>query len=444
MRKKCFAAILLIFLTATQACCGTKLDSFTKLHAYLYKAEFSDIDYAAAKKWFETKKDPTAEGCSSIRNGNFYGRNYDWNFDDGASFYFRTPKRLMENGKNSFASHGVAGGIADLTQTAIDSKTYDETLLQYIPFRVLDGINECGVVTSLNVTPLEPDIKGKTTETTPDVEVRDTMCAQMLTRYILDNFATSKEAAEYIRDYISVFIPKSMHEGSHELHILIADENDTYLLEFVQNKNIVKKLVNGENSWITNFYIDGVTFNSDGSVYTPATKPQGKSLINDFGITPNAAGLERYNIINAAKATSNTKAGMRALLEALYYTKFYKAINQQGNDNEDIWYSELVGENSEIQMTVTVDTPIDTIKPYLHLVRENFDARSRDTATTWQTVTSSVYDIAQRKLYLVTQEGEHSGTETEFSLNKTSSSGCNAGFGALALLFALPLFRRKK
>lgn len=343
---------------------------------YLFEMNENNLDYDHAYKYFKEMKPSIVGGCSSIRNGNWYGRNFDWTYDENAQFIVRTPRK---NGL--IASIGMSGVISGLTNDFVKSEI-ESDLYKIVPFMLVDGINEFGVVANTNVVPLD---KGTTTKTIPRIEEKFELCSLMLVRYILDHFTSAKNAVEYIQNYVSVYMPTSLLEMNYEVHLMVADTYDTYLIEFVGNEIVVSKM---DKPYMTNFYLNDVVFNEDGKVYTPI---DGHKPSEENNITTNGSGLERYNLIVDNYASCNSKNGMRELLDALKYTNAY--INGE-------WCTEFVGIND-----LTVDSEVGEFTDVMKQAKTKFDSRVRN-GETWNTKHSSIYDISQRKLYVVIQEDE--------------------------------------
>lgn len=208
---------------------------------YFYEIEYADIDYEYAYKYFKEKQPIIFDGCSSVRNGNWYGRNLDWTYDNNAEFLVRTP-----NANGRYATIGIASAISGLTNDVVKSKAYNDQY-KIVPFMLSDGINEHGVIANMNVVPLD---KGATTKSVPKVSEELEMCSLMLVRYILDHFSSAKEAVEYIENYVSVFMPTTLLNMSYETHLMVADENETYLIEFVGNEIVTMQM---DKPYMTNF-----------------------------------------------------------------------------------------------------------------------------------------------------------------------------------------------
>lgn len=93
---------------------------FDKLDDYLYtyEASFSDLSYKDAIKYFEenfhnrenvlTTTTIPYGACSSVRNGNFYGRNYDWYYNKNTTFVVHNRSR-----QGRYESIGVAQSVID-------------------------------------------------------------------------------------------------------------------------------------------------------------------------------------------------------------------------------------------------------------------------------------------------------------------------------------------
>lgn len=376
-----------------------------KIKDYLYFAFYNALDYRYAKEYFETKRiPPVTSGCSAIRNGDFFGRNFDWNYDDNVEIIVSVP-----SGNNRFASNGIASAFVDFNDTTVGSFKYNE-LFKIAPFKIVDGINEKGVTITTNVVPTD---KGVNTETVPKVELRETICSTMLPRYVLDHFSSALEAVEYLRDYVAIYPPKTLTDTGYESHYMIADETSTFLLEIIDNAVVIVEMTAGSNStldgktYLTNFYLSDVVFNEDGKVYTPETS-EGDLNPEDFNlITAHGCGLERYNLIVDNFDSCNTKEGMRELLTALFYTNSYN------EDETPFWFTEFVGINN-----LTVKSPPEDFAEVVASAIEKYSHRTRTEGEyfgTWHTVHSVIYDIKERKMYLITQQED--SDEKEYDLD---------------------------
>lgn len=366
-----------------------------KIRDYLFRADCTELDYSSAIEYFSNNNDTSNIGaCTSVHNGKYYGRNYDWLYDSTAEFVVFTPHTTSYK-----KTIGVAGGLTALTNDFVTAGTASE-LYEIVPFMLLDGMNENGLVASMNVVPTD---KGETTSTTPNVETVDSINVLMIVRYIIDRFNTALSAAEYIRDYVSVTMPSGLHDRNYEVHVMIADRGSTYMLEFVEGETVIINLSNTPFS--TNFYLTDVTLNDDNTVYTPATQGNGNDAMTTNGITAHGSGLERWNYIVENYTNANTYLGMKALMDGLKYTNTYDTTK------EDFWYTEFVGIPYGTGQTTNVASDVETFEEYMTPYVEKFNIRSRDPLQegygTWQTVHSSIYDMTGKVLHLWVQEDDN-------------------------------------
>lgn len=381
--------------------------NFTKHSKYLYEIDYINLDYSFANKYFQehSKLFTKPFACSSIRVGNFYGRNFDFFYNHECDFVVRT------SGPGRISSLGVAGGIPGLTSKTVEG-TYDPDLFRILPFNTLDGINDAGVFINTNVV---PEDKGKIihTECTENKE-RD-MFALMWPRFVLDNFTSALEAIEYAKKHISFFQYGVASEHGYALHFMIGDlaTGKTYVVEFIDNK-----IEYVESSIMTNFNLVGVEFNSDGTVYTPATQDATHNAMDTNKITAHGSGLERFNILVNHLNTIETKDDMCTLMhDLLNYNNAYST------SQAPLWYTESTGIHDGHDITVKTDKAIfdEYIVPF---IEEEFAHRDRDKVdqTVWHTTHSSIYDLANKTLYIY--DSTEDGTRHAFKLhNKLFESG---------------------
>lgn len=373
------------------------IDAFewkTKISEYLYSCIYETLDYDFAEKFMNTKLNNYPKAmCTSVRKGGFYGRNLDWYYNNEASFIIRTTRS-----QGRYASIGVASGIKELTNDFANSNK-TSALYKVLPFFMQDGINEKGVFCNINV--VSAGDNGYTTGTTPNIEQKDRICGVMLVRYILDRFDTAQKAVEYIRDYVSVYGLASANMVE-EFHFMVGDANNTYVLEFVNNK--LKIISNFPNDVVamTNFYLYGWNGQIKSKVMGDSD-----SDIEATGLTPHSMGLERYNIISSAYSGLSTKQDMVDLMTSdLAYTKSYKTTTSP------FWYSEF-NATYERFGDITIYSSQDDYQGVVAEAINRFNNRSREENNanygTWQTSHSSIYDINNKKLTIYVQE-EATGT----------------------------------
>lgn len=371
--------------------------SFTRLMPFRYLAEYDRLDYDFAREYYLAQQedgDLAPYGCSAVRSGFMVGRNLDWFYSQHATAVVRTPATA-----GRFAVLGVAGNIDALTERAIADREVDGTTYAILPFQLLDGVNEHGLYCNSNVVPTD---KGLTTRSVPAIEMREMLCSRMVPRYVLDHFRTAAEAVAFLRDYCSIYMADAIQRIGYEAHWLICDLTDSFVVEVVNDRVVIH-----EADVMTNFYLSGFTPNDDGTTCTPADVPDGLLPSVNNGITPHGCGLERWNLIVASKDAADTPSAMRALLNDLFYTHCYQ-------EQAEPWYTEFVGEKG-----LTVDSDPTAYAPVVEAVKALYKKRDRDIPAdqprTWHTAHSSVYDLATRTLYLVTQED--TASEQVFSMS---------------------------
>lgn len=357
----------------------------TKLEDFLYEITYGNIDYAYAYEHF---KPGYAAGCSAIRNGNLFGRNFDWLYNNQVQFVVHTPTSL-----DHYAVLGVSGIIPGVVKSNVDNESIiisGVDMFKLVPFYLLDGINEKGVFCTHNVVPLDDD-EAPTQEIGALKQERDRVCIPMLPRFVLDKFATASAAINYLRDYTTLYFSDEMLEAGYQSHFMIGDCNNTYIVEF-ENGEIRTSTT---HKYITNFQVTDVLFDKDKHIIYPPTQ----SGINKYG-----SGLERWDIITDAYKLCCTHEGMRATLNAVKFSNCYQ---------DPFWTSEIVGKDDDDGNVITVDTDPANCTTSIAEVKENYASRSRTDPKVWITCHSSIYDIRQRTLSITNQEGE---TEYDFPL----------------------------
>lgn len=368
----------------------TNLENYdiSKVEDYLYTIHYntSQLDYQYAIDYFlNNYYNIIFGGCSSLKKGNYFGRNYDWYYSNSVSFVVK-----KEASAERYASIGMAGGLQSLTKDIVESKEWKD-IYKILPFFLLDGINEHGVTVSMNVVPV--DQKGKTTGTHPELQ-GDNICMLMLPSYILDNFKTAQDAINWILNEGKIYAPYN-ETVQQELHFLIADKDNTFVVEFVNNSAV---LIDNKN-YITNFYLHGAEFSQDNKV--------------DYNtVTPYGQGLERYNKIAEFYDSLNSQNDILNFMRTLNYTNSYNV-----EDLQNWWKTEFVApyqEKGEHFPNLTVTTPVDEFvsSGLVDLVEEKFNTRTRENESTWQTIHTSVYDIEKKQFLLLTQEQDLNNVKT--------------------------------
>ena len=319
-----------------------------RLDEFLYECTFHQFDYAKGYAFMKKNYAP-AGACSAVRNGNFLGHNYDGQYDWVREVIVHTP---AEQGRH--ATVGVAASINLVPDNPMIIPV--NGYFKYAPFCVLDGINDAGLAACLNL--VEAD-HGHTTGTNPG---KEELNVYMSVRYVLDYAGSVAEALQLLEN-------KNMYSGANmELHLLLADATETAIVEFVDNKMVVKKGA----TIMTNF------FNTQES------------------LNAHAKGVERYNILKENYAESSTKAGMKQLLDRVRYSNLYN------RSNANPWYSEF----ASAQKDISLNSPKEQLQSLLEEHTKIYENRQR-TYDCWTTKHRAVYDLTNKTLNIVTQEGNN-------------------------------------
>lgn len=347
-----------------------------KLSDYLYHLDYSNLDYARGEKFF-ARRYAAMGACSSVRNGDFFGRNYDWTYDKTAIFAIH---RKPTQGK--YESYGVC---SSLVQDSLANSGEYNRIYDYIPFSLQDGINSKHVVCNINVLPND-DWKGRTTGTNFGKPVVPMTC---LVRRVLDECDSVEEAIFKIENDWNIVAPANPNKLNAEMHFMIADEDETVIVEFIDNAPVFIREFVGSKPIMTNFYIDG--FNIVNGVKT--------------GLTDHAMGVERYDLLSSGYSSANTKAGMLELMSSVNYTKSYDRTM------DPFWYSEFYGKFQKYGDLNIHSAPSD-FDGILSDYADHWNERTRD-GKYWQTVHTTVYDIPNGKMII---RPEETGNTFEFTI----------------------------
>lgn len=371
MKKIISISLALIMIFTMTGCSKVNNDSdviFKKIADNLYEVTYQnyDTDFASQKR-----KDTIFEldvynskvgGCSATRVNNYVGRNLDLMYGDFSEVIVHVPKT-----KDRYASVGSFCTLKKFEGDTINSKDLNTTLNNLIPLSVCDGINENGVVCEMNVVPAS-DI-GTTTGTNPGKPIVN---MTNLVRFVLDNAKTAKDAIRQLNN-VNICTPwdwSGAISKGWEFHYLIADEENTYVVEVIKNKLTVLK---GEKT-STNYYL-GVKNGTNSGM-----------------------GIERRETLIKNKKLADSVDGMAKLMQLVYWTK--------SNDihSKNYCYSDHFGEK-------TSDGTVINKSNYKKYKKELLDAGKRDAKLTeemlktgdnkyglWITLHTCVFDIKNRTM----------------------------------------------
>ena len=329
----------------------------TKVADMLYEVTFDEYS-AEAPEGVVTAEMSGEMGCSGVRNGNFVGRNFDYIMNQSPTFVIRTTAK-----EGRYATIGV-GRLANINSEAVEAGLPKEKL-DLLPWFMLDGMNEKGLVVNDNVLYKSDWGEVPHTGTNPSApELND----NFLIRALLDNCADADEAVEYLLNYnITPMVSEMM-----DLHFMISDPEKTYVVEFINNEIVVK-----EQYVITNYFI------------------------NMDKIPEHPDGLERMKILQDNYDEGSTMEGMYQLMQRAKYSNMYYASNK--------WYSELGFTYSQIQEMSENNFDLERM---LTQMQEEFEEEMEDVKANgykektswWTTSHTSVYDINSKKMWVTVRE----------------------------------------
>ena len=345
-------------------------NTIEKLKDYLYTINYDSIDYNKGYEYFNNRFKPVNFGCSAARNGQYHYRNYDWYYNENAEFVIK-----INGNDNRYSSIGVAGNVIKDKDVFKYNEAYS-----YLPFYTMDGINSEGLCCNINVTEKRGELKQN------KVGKQD-ICGFMVVRYCLDHYKSAEEAVNGIKNELNVWLPESFENG---VQFLISDSEDTYVVEFINNNTLVKRL--DERPFITNFNV----LDEDGELIDTINNEIDYTEIAEYG-----QGVERYNLL------LNEEINDELFREGLKYTKAY---------TEDEWLTEFTG-NYKTFGKLTVQDAFERPEKFLDIMeytKDLYDNRNRETAETWQTCHSVKYNIQDKEMTIVSQEDNEN--EYHFSL----------------------------
>lgn len=387
-----------------------------KVTDYLYECWYNHIDYGIANDYFKQQGYFPTGACSGIavRNGegkSYLGRNFDWFYNNEAEFVVHVSGIKDNDRYIRYASSGVSTGLnilKDATENMDPDKTY-----AILPFVMLDGINEAGVAAEINVVPTYTGDKANTI-VQPAVSKEISLNVGMIIRYILDNFDDAEKAVTYIRDHAEIYFSQKVHDMGYEVHFLVMDSENRYILEFENDSTVVIDCEELPYPVMTNFHINDVIFNSGNegfAVYSPVHNDGLHNAEVTNHIEPLGSGLERYNILcNEIDrlGTEFDKDDISDVMTKVLYTKSYPTSPIAA---DPLWYTEFV------MGDITCGSDTSAYSDVLEIAGNEYTNRSRDTGITWQSCHSVVYDLEAKKFYLYAQENIDNKYEFELGLD---------------------------
>lgn len=260
---------------------------------HLHVMDFRSSFWDDAKAYYE-KFSPAPAGCSAVRCGGIFARNYDCKKDNAATFVVR-----RHHTADAYASVGIATLGMDLSERFVRSGR-KSSLYRVLPGRTVDGLNEKGVFACVNVIPKDE---------TKDAGWGGTDLSTMgAVRKVLDEFDNAREAADWVAGHC--FPPTGT---GYSYHFMIGDADSTWVVE--DGFAIEKPDVVSGRIVMTNFRITDWPFADDGTVNVEALAAS----------DPYGTGVERFNLL--AKADLSSVQKVLAAMREARFTLAYASAN---------------------------------------------------------------------------------------------------------------------
>lgn len=315
MRNKVFGALIAV-LGVFGAAEAEQVVPVKKLAPYLYETWYDGYECCDLTGDDGPFGDLPAEGlggCSSVRVGDFHGRNLDIGVSDCATVVVH-----MKSGKERLASVGTTQW-GDVTETALSTNGVSAHRFAVLPNWMLDGINEKGVAINVNVVPLDVPQSGEGPDNRPSLHAREVV------RYVLDHAVSATDAVETLKRFR---IHGNIGTGTYYLHWMISDVERTFVVEIIKGEVVAR-----EHPIMTNFNLNWDNKNrraitpaefaqwgSERYVY-PAVLSDPEMILDTY--TPHADGIERYLTLRDApyKEKGATFEGMFELMRSARYSR---------------------------------------------------------------------------------------------------------------------------
>ncbi len=250
--------------------------------------------------------------CAGVRNGDFIGRNFDWECSETPEFIVHIPAD-----GNRHASVGICN--SNMVKHAPTEDWLSQMLVNDISNNCFDGINDCGVCAISLVVHYADDTEATLKGTKPGSSF--SLHGANVVRYVLDKATSAKEAVRLLQE---ANIYGSL--GEYSFHWMICDEKDNYLVELINSKVVATKAEDNpierfRKPVITNFY-----------------------LFKDLSKQKVPCGVERYGILEANYANAGSAKGMFETMEKVRYSRKYDGKNPStlAGAPDLNWYSEYL------------------------------------------------------------------------------------------------------
>ena len=209
-------------------------DAGRSLPRYLGAFAFGDT-YAEDAAWYYGQLDSFGGACSARRIGSTLERNYDWFYDESATFVVS-----VSASDTRFASIGVASVGTRITGDDLKARTWSR-YWRCLPGATLDGVNACGVAAEINVVVTN----GSPWETQGGRDIN----AVGAVRWVLDHASSARQAAFELAS--RVYIPEAMKQRGYSAHFAVCDASESWVVE----DGIAERRPSGVPAVMTNFRV---------------------------------------------------------------------------------------------------------------------------------------------------------------------------------------------
>lgn len=347
---------------------------FCKISRMLYEVTYTDYGSEFPNDSYDDISGDMA--CSCVRNGDFQGRNFDYYMNQCPTIVVRTTAK-----EGRYATVGVAR-LAHTSEASVESGLSQDRI-DLLPWALFDGMNEKGLVVSSNVVSRNDWGETPHTGTNRDAPELNVIC---VIRPLLDNCATVKEALDYLRRYNIT----PMESEYMNLHFMISDPDESYVVEFINNRIVARP-----QYIMTNYY-----------------------LFLD-SITDSAVGVERYDILKENYGMGGeSMRGMWNLMRMVRYSNQYDFPKYKWYSEYSLYfpYSTIGDEDVRGMLDAMLAEQAEEWPEELEYVGAH---GFREDSDWWDTVHNSIYDIRNGKLWVTVHEWYDCVYEFSISGGKT-------------------------
>ena len=383
----------------------------TQLSPYLHEIwyeDYEDCSLTGEDAPFGELQLQGMGGCSSVRVGNFHGRNLDIAVSDLASIIVH-----MAASDDRFASVGTTQW-GDVSETALTNGTVSARRFDVLPSWMLDGINENGVAINVNIIPMDVPQDGED----PESDERPAMHARKVVRYVLDHAESAEGVIEQLKGF-RIF--GNIGAIENNIHWMISDAEKTFVVEIIKGEVVAR-----EHPIMTNFNI-----NWDNGSQSKITNPEewgpekyfwAAAYSNDTDkifetYSLHAEGIERYIRLRDNGAgyleRGKTLEGMFDLMRETQYSKIaYLPLSETYlSDLLDMQEVKDAGFGSLADIyaasnAVKLAEMWETLRPKMTNVYENLAKyRDPDGMVPYSITTHNVtFDLARKMFRIAVQE----------------------------------------